>query len=559
MESKNTVSSSAFILIAAAGCLLLGFTLGRNTGEITPLSIEGASELFGLSFTQAEKDSMLGSLENQRNRYEALREVKLDNSVAPALVFNPLPSGFQPDQIQKQLDWGLATEISLPAEESDIAYMPVHELAVLIKSKKISSERLTKIYLDRIKTYSDTLQCLITLVEDSALEKAKAMDAELATGKYRGPLHGIPYGIKDLLAVKGTKTTWGAMPYKDQEIDMTATVVNKLNDAGGVLVGKFTLGALAMGDVWYGGVTKNPWNLEQGASGSSAGSASAVSAGLVPFAIGTETLGSIVSPSTRNGVTGLRPTYGRVSKNGAMALSWSMDKIGPISRSALDDGIVLSIINGEDAMDASTIKSAFNFSSKTNVKKLKVGYFNAYFEGNGSGSKNNQDVLDLLRNQGFELHPVELKTSVNPRAIQIMLSVEAAAAFDELTRNGWDDQLVAQHKNAWPNSFRSARFIPAVEYVQAARQRTILIEEMHEIMKDYDVIVTPSFGGAQLQITNLTGHPALCLPNGFSESGSPTSITLLANLFEEEKLVMLGDLIQKNSDWQAKRPPMFDK
>ncbi|WP_425636532.1 amidase [Algoriphagus yeomjeoni] len=559
MESKNTVSSSAFILVAAAGCLLLGFTLGRNTGEITPLSIEGASELFGLSFTQAEKDSMLGSLENQRNRYETLREVKLDNSVAPALVFNPLPSGFQPDQIQKQLDWGLAAEISLPAKESDIAYMPVHELAVLIKSKKISSERLTKIYLDRIKTYSDTLQCLITLMETSALEKAKEMDAELATGKYRGPLHGIPYGIKDLLAVKGTKTTWGAMPYKDQEIDMTATVVNMLNDAGGVLVGKFTLGALAMGDVWYGGVTKNPWNLEQGASGSSAGSASAVSAGLVPFAIGTETLGSIVSPSTRNGVTGLRPTYGRVSKNGAMALSWSMDKIGPISRSALDDGIVLSIINGEDAMDASTIKSAFNFSSKTDVKKLKVGYFKAYFEGNGSGSQNNQDVLDLLRNQGFELHPVELKTSVNPRAIQIMLSVEAAAAFDELTRNGWDDQLVAQHKNAWPNSFRSARFIPAVEYVQAARQRTILIQEMHEIMKDYDVIVTPSFGGAQLQITNLTGHPALCLPNGFSESGSPTSITLLANLFEEEKLVMLGDLIQKNSDWQAKRPPMFDK
>ena len=385
------------------------------------------------------------------------------------------------------------------------------------------------------------------------------MDAELAAGNYRGPLHGIPYGIKDLLAVEGTKTTWGAMPYKDQEIDMTATVVNKLNDAGGVLVGKFTLGALAMGDVWYGGVTKNPWNLTQGSSGSSAGSASAVSAGLVPFAIGTETLGSIVSPSTRNGVTGLRPTYGRVSKNGAMALSWSMDKIGPISRSALDDGIVLSVINGEDSMDASTIKSSFNYSSKTDVKKLKVGYFNSFFGGDGSGSQNNNDVLELLRNQGFELHPVELKTSVNPRAIQIMLSVEGAAAFDELTRLGWDDQLVAQHKNAWPNTFRAARFIPAVEYVQAARQRTILIQEMHEIMKDYDVIVTPSFGGQQLQITNLTGHPALCLPNGFNEQGSPTSITLLANLFEEEKLVMLGHLIQSASDWQAKRPPMFDK
>ncbi|WP_339701591.1 amidase [Algoriphagus aquimarinus] len=559
MESKNTLSSAAIILLGAVSCLLLGFTLGRNSGEITPNSIEGASEIFGLSFTPAEKDSMLGSLKNQRDRYESLREIKLDNSVAPALVFNPLPTGFKPDQNQKPLDWGLATQISLPDKESDIAYMPVHELALLIKSKKISSERLTKIYLDRIKTYSDTLQCLITLLEDSALAKAKAMDAELAAGKYRGPLHGIPYGIKDLLAVKGTKTTWGAMPYKDQQIDMTATVVNKLNEAGGVLVGKFTLGALAMGDVWYGGVTKNPWNLAQGSSGSSAGSASAVSAALVPFALGTETLGSIVSPSTRNGVTGLRPTYGRVSKNGAMALSWSMDKIGPISRSALDNGIILSVINGADDMDASSIQAAFNYSAKNDLKKLKIGYFKSYFEGDNPSMKNNTDVLDLLREQGYELHPVELTTSVNPRAIQIMLSVEGAAAFDELTRLGWDDQLVAQHKNAWPNTFRAARFIPAVEYVQAARQRTILIQEMHEIMKGYDVIVTPSFGGAQLQITNLTGHPALCLPNGFNEQGEPTSITLLANLFEEEKLVMLGNLIQKNTDWQSKRPPLFDR
>ncbi|WP_086540272.1 amidase [Algoriphagus antarcticus] len=559
MESKNVVRLPVFILIGAAACLALGFSFGKKYGEITPVAIEGASELLGLSFTPAEKDSMIGTLTSQRRKYEGLREFKLDNSVTPSLIFNPLPIGFTPNQVQKDLDWGLPTAVELPEKESDIAYLPVHKLAFLIKSKKLSSERLTKIYLDRIKTYSDTLQCLITLMEESALQKAKAMDQEISEGKYRGPLHGIPYGIKDLLAVKGTKTTWGAMPYKDQEIDQTATVVTKLSDAGGVLVGKFTLGALAMGDVWYGGVTKNPWNLKQGSSGSSAGSASAVSAGLVPFAIGTETLGSIVSPSTRNGVTGLRPTYGRVSKNGAMALSWSMDKIGPISRSALDDGIILSVINGEDAMDRSTIGAAFNYSSKTDVKKLKVGYFKSYFEGEGAGSENNNEVLELLKNQGFELHPVELKTSVNPNSIGLMLMVEGAAAFDELTRLGWDDQLVAQHKNAWPNLFRAARFIPAVEYVQAARQRTVLIAEMHEIMKEYDVIVTPSFGGQQLQVTNLTGHPALCLPNGFNEEGNPTSITLLANLFEEEKLVMLGHLIQNTSDWQAKRPPMFDK
>ncbi|MEP0712628.1 amidase [Algoriphagus sp.] len=559
MESKIRVQSRVFILIGAAACLGLGFSFGKKYGEITPVSIEGAAELIGLTFTPAEKDSMIGTLTSQRRKYEGLRDVQLDNSVAPAMVFNPLPIGYTSDQVQEKLDWGLATQVDLPAKESDIAYMPVHQLAVLIKSKKLSSERLTKIYLNRIKNYSDTLQALITLMEDSALATAKAMDEEIAQGKYRGPLHGIPYGIKDLLAVKGTKTTWGAMPYKDQEIDMTATVVNKLNDAGAVLVGKFTLGALAMGDVWYGGVTKNPWNLKQGASGSSAGSASAVSAGLVPFAIGTETLGSIVSPSTRNGVTGLRPTYGRVSKTGAMALSWSMDKIGPISRSSLDNGIVLSVLNGPDPMDKSTIAAAFNYSAKKDVKKLKVGYFKSLFGEDGAGAKNDAKVLELLRNQGFELHPVELKTSVNPNSIGIMLMVEGAAAFDELTRLGWDDQLVAQHRNAWPNSFRAARFIPAVEYIQAARQRSILIEEMHVIMKDYDVIVTPSFGGPQLQITNLTGHPALCLPNGFNDSGSPTSITLLANLFEEEKLVMLGNLIQQNSDWQTKRPPMFDK
>jgi Asp-tRNA(Asn)/Glu-tRNA(Gln) amidotransferase A subunit family amidase len=559
MKINNRIRNKGFLLILGAStCIGLGFTIGKRVGEITPTAIEEASNLIGISFTASEKDSMISNLKSNLANYETLRKVELDNSVAPALVFNPLPKGFTPDLNQKDFDWGLPESVNLPEKESDIAYLPVHELAVLIKSKKISSERLTKIYLDRIKTYSDTLQCLITLMEDSALEKARAMDQELAAGKYRGPLHGIPYGIKDLLAVKGTKTTWGAEPYKDQEINMTATVVNKLNDAGGVLVGKFTLGALAMGDVWYGGKTKNPWNLNQGSSGSSAGSASAVSAGLVPFAIGTETLGSIVSPSTRNGVTGLRPTYGRVSKNGAMALSWSMDKIGPISRSALDDGIVLSIINGPDINDASTIPAAFNFDVKKSVKDLKVGFFKSYFEGERA-NENDQAVLELLKNQGIELHPLELKTSIEAGPIVMMLMVEGAAAFDELTRYGWDDQLVAQHKGAWPNSFRAARFIPAVEYIQLSRQRTVLIQEMHELMQEYDVIITPSFAGPQLRITNLTGHPALCMPNGFNESGNPTSITLLANLFEEEKLVMLGDFIQKNSDWQAKRPPMFNK
>lgn len=558
MEGIKRLSSAGFLAMGAITCLALGFGFGKKSGEITPPKIDAAAELIGLSFLSAEKDSMISTLKNQLGNIENARKITLDNSIAPALIFNPLPKGLVLNLTQNPIHWGFKSSIDLPEKESDIAYLPIHELAVLIRTKKISSERLTKIYLNRIKTFSDTLQCLITLMEDAAISKAKLMDKELAAGNYLGPLHGIPFGIKDLLAVKGTKTTWGAAPYKNQIIDQTATVVQKLDAAGGVLIGKFTLGALAMGDVWYGGVTKNPWNLTQGASGSSAGSAAAVSAGLVPFAIGTETLGSIVSPSTRNGVTGLRPTFGRVSKNGAMALSWSMDKIGPISRSALDNGIVLSVIHGVDKMDASTIGAAFNFSMESDPKKLKIGYFKSFFEGERLGIENDKKVLDLLQNLGFELHPLELKTSVQAGPVVMMLMVEGAAAFDELTRMGWDDQLVAQHRNAWPNLFRAARFIPAVEYVQLSRQRSVLIEEMHALVKDYDVIVTPSFAGAQLQITNLTGHPALCLPNGFGSNGSPTSITLLANLFEEEKLVMLGHLIQQNSDWQEKRPPMFD-
>lgn len=553
------VTRSLWIIILIPLLISVGFIAGQRLGEITPLSIQGAEALIGLEFSPAEKDSMLRNLNNFRTGYENMRKNKLENAVSPSLVFNPLPHGYYPDQEQKGQNWGLPTSVELPANDHDIAYMSVAELSTLIRTKKLSSERLTGIYLDRIKKYSDTLECLITLMEVEALEKARAMDQELKNGKIRGPLHGIPYGIKDLLAVKGTKTTWGAMPFKEQVIDETATVVEKLNDAGAVLIGKFTLGALAMGDVWYGGITKNPWNLQQGASGSSAGSASAVSAALVPFAIGTETLGSIVSPSTRNGVTGLRPTFGRVSRHGAMALSWSMDKIGPISRSALDNGIVLSAINGLDSKDQSTIPAALNYSVDNSLKSLKIGYFEELFNADRSSKAIDQRVLEDLKSLGLTLYPVKLETSVDVSSMLIMLYAEGAAAFDDLTRSNTDDLLVAQHQGAWPNQFRAARFIPAVEYIQASRNRSVLIEEMHALFQEYDVIISPSFGGNQLQITNLTGHPALCMPNGFAENGSPTSITFLANLFEEEKLIMLGRAYQEKTDWQKKRPPLFDK
>ncbi|MFN3800046.1 amidase [Belliella pelovolcani] len=547
------------IILLIPTLLLLGFVVGKKVGEINASAIEAGEALIGLEFTPAERDSMIQNLKNYRNGYDNMRKQIIDNSVSPSMSFNPLPHGFFPNQNQSSPNWGLPTNVVLPQNENDIAYLSVAELSTLIRTGKLSSERLTTIYLNRIKTYGDTLQAVITVMEEEALMQARAMDAEIKAGKYRGPLHGIPYGVKDLLAVKGNKTTWGAMPYKDQVINETATVVEKLNDAGGVLLVKFTLGALAMGDVWYGGVTKNPWNLNQGASGSSAGSASGVSAGLVPYAIGTETLGSIVSPSTRNGVTGLRPTYGRVSKHGAMALSWSMDKIGPISRSALDNGIILHAINGMDHKDKSTIPAALNYNVDKSVKSLKIGYFEDFFEGNRPNNEFDRRVLEDLKRMGLELHPVKLSTSVDVSSMLITLYVEGAAAFDDLTRMDLDDLLVAQARNAWPNLFRSARFIPAVEYIQANRFRSILIEEMHQLFQEYDVIVTPSYGGNQLQITNLTGHPALCMPNGFLENGSPTSITFLANLFDEEKLIMLGRAYQESTDWQKKRPPLFDR
>lgn len=553
MENKNTAFWPIFLL--GLVLLITGFVIGKRSQEISTEAISWAEQLIGLEFLPSERDSMVSLLEEQVVDYETMRKTDLENSIAPSIIFNPLPHGFYPDQEQYDFNWGI-NNAELPAKDNDIAFMTVADLSTLIRNQKISSERLTKIYLDRLKMHSDTLECLISLLEEEALTKARLMDEEIKQGKYRGPLHGIPYGIKDLFAVRGTRTTWGAMPYKDQEIDQTATVVEKLDEAGAILVAKFTLGALAMGDVWYGGKTRNPWNLEQGSSGSSAGSASAVSAGLVPFALGTETYGSIVSPSTRNGVTGLRPTYGRVSRYGAMALSWSMDKIGPISRSAVDNGIVLSVLNGADTKDKSTIPAAFNYDVDNDIKDLKVAYFKDLFD---TEKVRDMAVLEMMRENGIHLSPLELKTDIPVSSMIIMLMAEGAAAFDQMTRSGKDDLLVSQNKNAWPNLFRASRFIPAVEYIQASRLRALLIEEMHALFKDYDVIISPSFAGNQLLITNLTGHPALCLPNGFNEAGSPSSITFLANLFDEEKLIMLGRMYQEATDWDEKRPPMFDR
>jgi Asp-tRNA(Asn)/Glu-tRNA(Gln) amidotransferase A subunit family amidase len=422
--------------------------------------------------------------------------------------------------------------VSVPEDLEELAFYSVAELAELIRTRRITSTQLTTMYLERLKRLGPQLECVVTLTEDLALEQARRADEELEAGKYRGPLHGIPYGAKDLLAVQGYPTTWGAAPYKDQVFNENATVVKLLEEAGAVLVAKLTLGALAWGDVWFGGKTRNPWNLEQGSSGSSAGSAASTAAGLVPFAIGSETWGSIVSPSTRCGTTGLRPTYGRVSRAGAMALSWSMDKLGPICRTVEDCVIIFDAIRGKDGLDQTVVDLPFNYNFAVDLSGLRIGYVKDAFEEEYSNQANDQAVLEVLKDLGAELVPIALP-DYPIGDLSFILSAEAAAAFDDLTRSNRDDLLVRQIRNAWPNSFRSSRFIPAVEYIQANRIRQLVIQDMERLMTDVDLYVAPAFVGDNLLLTNLTGHPCVVLPDGFNEKGSPTSITFMGHLYDE--------------------------
>jgi Asp-tRNA(Asn)/Glu-tRNA(Gln) amidotransferase A subunit family amidase len=371
-------------------------------------------------------------------------------------------------------------------------------------------------------------------------------------------LQGIPYGLKDLFAVKGTKTTWGAAPYKEQVIEEDAYVYTRLKEAGAVLIAKFTLGALAMGDYWFGGRTKNPWNLERGSSGSSAGSASATVAGLVPFAIGTETHGSIISPSHTCGATGLRPTFGSISRSGAMTLSWSLDKVGPICRSAEDAATVFSFVHGTDQKDGSAVNAAFNYNPTMDVKKLKIAYAKNIFDKLDTAAQE-WNVLKQLTAAGIALHPMNFPDTETYQfdMIGIVIGSEAAAAFDAFTRLDMDEQMTRQTRNDWPNYFRQARTIPAVEYINTMRHRSVLMEKTNQAMKEFDVVISPSFGGRQLAITNLTGHPALCMPIGLSKQGTPNSITFLANLFKEEALLSVGKFFQSITSFDEMHPEKF--
>lgn len=535
--------------------------------EITVETIASAEEVAGLHFDAAERELMLDGLKQQEQRIEALHKVSLSNSVSPAIVFDPRPPGKKiPAPTHRPMVRSKVPHRARSEDTEELAFLPVIELSELVRRKRVTSVELTQMYLARLKRYDPVLKCVISLTEDRAFEKAHAADAELRRGKYRGPLHGIPWGAKDLLAVRGYKTTWGAGPFKDQVIDVDATVVQRLDAAGAVLVAKLTLGELAQGDIWFGATTKNPWKVDQGSSGSSAGPASATAAGLVGFAIGSETLGSISSPSTRCGTTGLRPTFGRVPRTGAMALSWTMDKLGPICRCAEDCALVLDAIHGPDGQDNSVIPADFHWNAKLSPKKLRIGYVKSAFDTPLTdpadpkrtlhGTKKFDDAaLDVFKRLGIDLIPVDLP-DLPYDAMRIILSAEAAASFDELTRSDRDKLLVQQGKFDWPNSFRTSRFIPAVDYVNANRLRSIAIALWDDLMRKVDVIVTPTNAAnlSQLVATNLTGHPAVIVPNGFRDDGTPVSLTFLAGLFEEAKALAVARAYQEATGFHLKHP-----
>ncbi|NND33975.1 MAG: amidase [Saprospiraceae bacterium] len=536
-------------------CLLTClFSLTTIYAQVDTLALIG--QRLGLHFSPDQLKMMEKAINDRSSDYEKMREEVIENSVSPAFHFDPRPHGFVISTVdEKPINWSLP-KISLPQHPGDLAFYSILELATLIKSREISCVALTNFFLSRIKMYSDTLKCTISVTEDLALQQAQRADSLLDQGIWLGPLHGIPYGAKDLFSVPGYKTSWGAAPFQDQTLVETSDVVEKLTSAGAVLVAKLTLGALAMGDVWYGGMTRNPWNLEQGSSGSSAGSASATVAGLVPFALGTETRGSITSPSTRCGATGLRPTFGRVSRAGAMALSWTMDKIGPICRSAEDCAIVFDVIRGK-GRDNTVIEAPFPYDQDLDVRQLKVGYFKNLFDSCEFTRPYDEAALQTLRSMGLNLQEVHYKIEQPVEAIGFILIAEAAAAFDELTRSGRDSLLVRQHEHAWPNTFRAARYIPAVEYIQANRIRSLLMDEFHKLISGYDVIVTPTFEGTQILTTNLTGQPVVTLPHGFAEDGTPRSITFLGNLFEEHKILALAQAFQLATDFEDRHPLPF--
>jgi len=524
---------------------------------ITRATVQGSLQILGLSYTDPELDLLLrsGRLDRLRGAYRTLRTVPLANGLQPALLFQPLPPAV-PVASRTPRFASAPSGLRRPADLEEAAFWPVTDLAALLRTRQVTSVELTQMFLGRLQRSDSILHAVVTLTDSLALAQARRADREIAAGRYRGPLHGVPYGVKDLYAVPGYPTTWGAEPYQDQVLNETATVVRRLEEAGAVLLAKLATGALAMGDVWHLAQTRNPWNPAQGSSGSSAGPAAAVSAGLVPFALGTETLGSIISPATATGVTGLRPSFGRVSRAGVMALSWSMDKPGPLCRNAEDCALVFDAIRGRDASDPATVDAPFPYDAGARLAGRRIGYVRAAFERDRRGADLDRQVLEVLRGLGATLVPLDLPN----RPVDAMLSIlpaEAAAAFDELTRSDRDSLLRRQDEGAWPNSFRAARLVHAVEYLQANRLRRLLQEDMGALLAGVDAYVAPSFEGGNLGITNLTGHPCVVVPNGFLGEREPVSITFCGPMYGEAAALEVARAYQAATPWDERHPPAF--
>ncbi len=548
-------STAAPALAAAQGA-----QTPQTPPKITREMLIAAETVIGLEFNDTKRDLMLDNVNQALTAYAAIRRIGLANSVMPAIRFDPLLPGIKSLPTLRR-HGSRRTPRSAPAvrpaTDGELAYLSVVELGALLRARKVTSTELTRLSLDRFKRFDPELLAVVTLLEERAMAQAGQADAELKRGSLRGPLHGIPWGAKDLLAVPGYPTTWGSPIYKTQVLPETATVVERLDAAGAVLVAKLSLGEFAQGDVWYGGTTKNPWKTDQGSSGSSAGPASATAAGCVAFAIGSETQGSIVSPATRCGVTGLRPTFGRVSRNGAMALSWTMDKLGPMCRTATDCGLVFRVIHGPDGKDPTVHDRPFDWSPSRGLTGIRVGYLKPAFDAEHNTKVFDAKALEVFAAMGVTLIPMELPADLPTGGLRVILTAEAAAAFDEVTRSGKDDQMVQQTRTAWPNSFRTARFIPAVEYIQANRIRTLLMQKLDDFMEPVDLFVTPSFASNLIQITNLTGHPALVMPNGFNPDGTPVSLSFIGRLFGEADLLAVGEAYQAATDFHRRQPQKF--
>ncbi len=564
-------------------------------------ALKCSEQIAGLHFTDAEEDAALGGVSRNLDSYDTLRKLNIPLDTEPAITFRPYLPGKQPAGRSKRnakLTVARPAGVQVSSNLEELAFEPVTVLATLIESRRVTSTDLTKMYLGRLRRYGDPLHCVVTLTEELALAQAAAADKEIKGGRYRGPLHGIPFGVKDLFDTKGIRTTWGAQPYQNRIAEVDATIVERLRDAGGVLVAKLSMGALAQGGVWFGGSTRNPWSPENSSSGSSAGPGAATSAGLVAFAIGTETRGSIISPASTCGVVGLRPTYGRISRYGAMGLSWTMDKIGPMCRTVEDCALAFNAIYGTDGRDDTVVDAPFEWNPDVPLSKLRIGYIASEFElspqapgastvrgpqgrpepgrgttgsgraaGGGAGGRGGVDpevarrraearntllknALDVLRAQGGKLEPMTLP-EFPTNAINFILDAEAAAAFDDLTRGGEVNEI---KNSSWGNSFRTSRFIPAVEYIRAQRARTLLMRHMDALMAKYDVFLSPT-GGASLSITNLTGHPAACLKAGFVD-GLPQALMITGRLYDEASVLRVALAYERATKWHTMHPAL---